>query len=328
MVGVNAAIYKATTKALGRVARAALNEIGFATESVLGEEAARSLVSGGEELLSIGGKLGELAEDVPIVGTAFGVYSVVEDLKQGTPIGYADAGLDTLITGLGLLVPEAEPLVIGLTIVRMTIDDFYYSIKKELDSLPSHASTGDKIIAVLKGIGDALYTIEDTLTGGIFSYGKNSHDLDDEYDKNQDFLRQLADYTYYFMVTSGANGSTAINFAGGSESWNGGNIVFVLHDDGTAQLTMRTTNTDGHEVPHEEDLTFNPSTTDIIMGIGETHTVNFHEGTVKVLWFIRADKKNIISGLDGDRSTLHGTYTGNNKNNNFFLSRNFLHLMT
>ena len=272
LVGANPAIYKAATKALGRVARGALNIFGAFTESVFGEEAARSLVSGGEELLSVGSNLGELAEDIPIVGTAFGVYSIVEDLKQRTPLGYVDAGLDTLITGFGLLGPEAEPLVIALTIVRMTIGDFYNGIKMELDSLPSNANTGDKIVAVFKGIADAVANIEDTLTGGIFTVGKNSHDLDDKYHKNQDFLRQLADYTNYFMVTSGANGSTAINFADGSESWNGGNIVFVLHDDGTAQLTMTTTNTDGHEVTHEEDLTLDPSTTDIIMGIGETHT--------------------------------------------------------
>ena len=318
LVGANAAIYKATTKALGRVARTALNEIGAVTERVFGEEAARSLVSGGERLASVGGSLGELAESVPIVGTAFGVYSIVEDLEEGTPIGYADAGLDILITGLGLLGPEAEPLVIGLTIVRMTIDEFYNNIKMELDSLPSNANTGDKIIAVLKGIADALGTIADTLTGGIFTVGKKSHDLDHEYHKNQAFLRQLADYTNYFKVTSGTNGSTAINFAGGSESWNGGNIVFVLHDDGTAHLTMTTTNTDGHEVTHEEDLTLDPSTTDIIMGIGETHTVTFRKVSVKIFWFIPVHSKNIISGLNEDRSTLHGTYTGNNKNNNFF----------
>jgi Ca2+-binding RTX toxin-like protein len=318
LVGANAAIYKATTKALGRVARTALNEIGAVTERVFGEEAARSLVSGGERLASVGGRLGELAESVPIVGTAFGVYSIVEDLEEGTPIGYADAGLDILITGLGLLGPEAEPLVIGLTIVRMTIDEFYNNIKMELDSLPSNANTGDKIIAVLKGIADALGTIADTLTGGIFTVGKKSHDLDHEYHKNQAFLRQLADYTNYFKVTSGTNGSTAINFAGGSESWNGGNIVFVLHDDGTAHLTMTTTNTDGHEVTHEEDLTLDPSTTDIIMGIGETHTVTFRKVSVKIFWFIPVHSKNIISGLNEDRSTLHGTYTGNNKNNNFF----------
>ena len=317
--GVNRLVYRAAGRVLGAVVRGSVNRIASATESIVGEDAASAVLSGGDELLSAGTRVGELAEDIPVVGTAFGIYNIYEDLKQGTPIGYVDAGLDSLITVLGLLGPEAEPVVIVLTVIRMTIDTFYYDIKREIDSLPPGASTGEKILAVLKGILDALGDIADTITGGIFTFADKSDKLDEQYDKDQDFLQQLSDYNNYFTVSKeSGNGSTAINFAGGKESWNGGDIVFVLKDDGTGDLTMTTTNTDGQEVRYEEAISFGPNANDIIMGIGESHTVNFRTESVKIFWFIPVDTKRLISGLNDDRSTLHGSYTGNSRANSFF----------
>ena len=317
--GVNRLVYRAAGKVLGAVVRGSVNRIASVTESIVGEDAASAVLSGGDELLSAGTRVGELAEDIPFVGTAFGIYNIEQDLKQGTPIGYVDAYLDTLITVVGLLGPEAEPVVIVLTVIRMTIGSFYYDIKREIDSLPPGASTGEKILAVLKGILDALGDIADTITGGIFTFADKSHKLDEQYDKDQDFLRQLSNYNNYFTVSKeSGNGSTAINFAGGKESWNGGDIVFVLKDDGTGDLTMTTTNTGGQEVTYKETIKFGLNANDIIMGIGESHTVNFRTESVKIFWFIPVDKKHLISGLNDDRSTLHGSYTGNSRANSFF----------
>ena len=316
--GINQKIYKAAGKAVGRIASKAIGRVSEAVGTALGENAGKLLAHEGGELLSTVGEVGELAEDIPIIGTAFGIYNIYEDLQQHTAIGYVDAGLDTLITVLGLLGPEAEPFVIALTIIRMGIDSFYNDIKKELDSLPPGASTGQKVVAVLKGIGEAILDIYDTVTGGIWSAPFKAAKLDREYAKNQQFLGQVSDYHNYYKV-SRCSGSSAINFAGAADSWNGGSINFALQEGGRrGYLTMTSTNQNGQEVHHSQYINFGIKVTDIVMGIGESHTVNFKEQSVKVLWVIPADKKKIISGLQGDRSSLHGEYYGNSDNNNFF----------
>ena len=316
--GINRKIYKAAGKAVGRIASKAIGRVSEVVGTVLGENAGKLLAHEGGELLSTVGEVGELMEDIPIIGTAFGIYNIYEDLQQHTVIGYVDAGLDTLITELGLLGPEAEPFVIALTIIRMGIDSFYNDIKKELDSLPPGASTGQKVVAVLKGMGEAILDIYDTVTGGIWSAPFKAAKLDREYAKNQQFLGQVSDYHNYYKV-SRCSGSAAINFAGAADSWNGGSINFALQEGGRrGHLKMTSTNQNGQEVHHSEYINFGIKVTDIVMGIGESHTVNFKEQSVKVLWVIPADKKKIISGLQGDRSSLHGEYYGNSDNNNFF----------
>ena len=316
--GINQKIYNAAGKAVGKIASKAIGRVSEAVGTVLGEDAGKLLAQEGGELLSTIGEVGELAEDIPIIGTAFGIYNIYEDLQQHTVIGYVDAGLDTLITVLGLLGPEAEPFVIALSIIRMGIDSFYTDIKEELDSLPPGASTGQKVVAVLKGIGEAIFDIFDTFTGGIWSAPFKAAKLDQEYEKNQQFLTQVSDYHNYYKVTK-CSGAPAINFAGAADSWNGGSINFQLQEGGRrGYLRMISTNQNGQVVPHSQYINFGVKVTDIVMGIGESHTVNFKEQSVKVLWVIPVDKKKIISGLKGERSSLHGDYYGNSDNNNFF----------
>ena len=315
---LNEKIYKAAGKAVGKIASEAIGRVSEEVGTVLGEDAGRLFAQEGGELLSTVGKIGELAEDIPIVGTAFGIYNIYEDLQQHTVIGYVDAGLDTLITVLGLLGPEAEPFVIALTIVRMGIDSFYTDIKKELDSLPPGASTGEKVVAVLKGIGEALFDIFDTITLGVFSAPFKIAKLEEEYEKNQKFLREVSDYHNYYKVTK-CSGAPAINFAGGAESWNGGSINFRLQEGGKrGYLKMTTTNEHGQVVRHSQYINFGIKINEIVMGIGESHTVHFKEQLVKVMLVIPVDKKKIISGLRGERASLHGEYYGNSDNNTFF----------
>ena len=317
--GINQKIYKAAGKAVGKLASRAVSRVSETIGQVVGEDAGKLIAGEGAELLSTIGEVGELFEDIPIIGTAFGIYNIYEDLQQHTVIGYVDAGLDTLITVLGLLGPEAEPFVIALTIIRLGIDSFYTDIKKELDSLPPDASTGQVVVAVLKGIGEAILDIADTLTGGIYSAPFKAAKLDKQYEENQEFLRGLADYHNYFKVTMCSGNAPAINFAGAADSWNGGNINFQLLEGGRrGHLTMRGTLMNGQERTHSEYINFEVKVNDIIMGIGESNTVNFKKQSVKVFWVIPVDEKKIISGLQGDRSTLHGEYHGNSDNNNFF----------
>ena len=317
--GLNQKIYKAAGKAVGKLASRAVGRVSETIGQVVGEDAGELIAREGSELLSTIGEVGEVFEDIPIVGVAFGIYNIYEDLQQHTVIGYVDAGLDTLITVLGLLGPEAEPFVIALTIIRLGIDSFYTDIKKELDSLPPDASTGQEVVAVLKGIGNAILDIADTLTGGIYSAPFKVEKLEKQYEDNQQFLRQIADYHNYFKVTMCSGNAPAINFAGAADSWNGGNIHFQLLEGGRrGLLSMMGTLTNGEEETHSEYINFEVKVNDIIMGIGDSNTVNFKEQSVKVFWVIPVDERKITSGLQGDRSTLHGEYYGNSDNNSFF----------
>ena len=318
LTGVNQKIYKAASKALGKIANRNVGRVSESIETAIGEDAGELMAREGGEALSTIGEVGELFEDIPVVGTAFGLYNIYEDLQQHTVIGYVDAGLDTLITVLGLFGPEAEPFVIALSIIRLGIDTFYADIKKELDSLPPGASVGDKIVAVLKGIGEAIIDIADTITGGIFSAAGKIRKLESQYQDNQEFLKQISNFHNYFHVTKCQGDHATINFANGATSWNGGDIVFTLYEGGrSGHLHMKTTNSAGQEVPFDKTITFSATVTDIVMGIGESHSVQYQKKDVKVLWVIPVDERNIISGLPEDRTTLHGTYIGNSDNNVF-----------
>ena len=317
LTGFNKKISEAASRGLGNYMNDDVAEVSEMGEDLVEGEGASMLAGDAEELGALGTEAADAAEDIPIIGTVFGVYNIYEDLKQHTVMGYVDAGLDALTTFAGLFGPEAEPVVVILTAIRMTIDTFYNDIKKELDALPPFASIGDILVAVFKGIGKALLDIADFLTGGIFSAPSKVHDLNEQYDKDQELLKSLSDYHNYYTIAAGPDSST-INFANGEVSWDGGDIVLVLHDDHTAQLTMTMTDMNGKEVRHEERLQFGEDVKDVVMGIGESHSVHFTEKEVKVLWFIPVDKKSIIDGIEGDRSTIHGSYTGNKEGNNFY----------
>ena len=317
LTGFTKKVSEAASRGLGNYMNDDVAEVSEMGEDLVEGEGASMLAGDAEELGALGTEAADAAEDIPIIGTVFGVYNIYEDLKQHTVMGYVDAGLDALTTFAGLFGPEAEPVVVILTAIRMTIDTFYNDIKKELDALPLLASVGDILVAVFKGIGKALLDIADFLTGNIFSAPSKVHELNKQYDKDQELLKSLSDYHNYYTVAAGPDSST-INFAKGEVSWDGGDIVFVLHDDHTAQLTMTMTDMDGKEVRHEETLQFGEDVKDVVMGIGESHSVHFTEKEVKVLWFIPVDKKSIIDGIQGDRSTIHGSYTGNKEDNNFY----------
>lgn len=230
--GVNRAIYKAAGKFLGRILRNQVESVSDMVSTVAGEDTGKLFSLAGGELLSTIGDVGDFLEDVPIVGTAFGIYNIYEDFQQHSVLGYIDAGLDSAITGLSFLGPEAEPIIMALTVIRMGIGAFYNDISKELKNLPPDASVSEKVGAVFKGIGEAFLDLweEFSLPGMIFGAIKNSHELDKEYDHDREFLRNLSNYKNYFTIEG--SGAKEINFAGGSESWNGGDITFHLGEPG------------------------------------------------------------------------------------------------
>ena len=317
--GFNKAVYKAAGKYLGNVLRNQVDSVSESVSTIAGEDAGNLVKSAGGEILSTVGEVGDFLEDVPVIGTAFGVYNIYEDFQQHSTLGYIDAGLDIAITGLSLLGPEAEPVVLALTIIRMGIDTFYNDISKELKALPPNASVSQKIGAVFKGIGQAFVDLfeEFTLPGQIFGAISNSHKLDKQYEKDRSFLNKLSNYQNYFtVVKEEGSGASEINFAGGSVSWNGGDITFHLGESGQSTLALEAVDSSG-SLRHETHTIYTQGVEDIIMGIGESHSISFKKQTVKFLWFIPVHSRTLISDSSGERQTLHGTYYGNSQGNKF-----------
>ncbi|XP_065916665.1 uncharacterized protein [Dysidea avara] len=319
LTGVNKAIYRQSGKILGNLLRNDVESVDTAVSTISGESAERLLVTSEGEVLSTVGRVGELMEDIPIIGTAFGIYNIYEDFQQHTVIGYIDGGLDIAITGLGFLGPETEPVILALTVVRMTIDTFYADISKELNNLPSDASVGQKIGAVFKGIVNAGVDLwkEFTLGGQIFGAIDSSHKLDRQHQKDEEYLIMLSNYQNYFTVVK-ENGSSAteINFAGGLNSLYGGDITFHLGESGTSTLSLETVNSQG-DLTTETQKINTANVEDIVMGIGESEKVSFKTEKVKFLWFIPVHSQRVISGTTRLRESLHGTYYGNSRNNKF-----------
>ena len=303
---LNSRISRIAGKALSKVLSKSFSNIEAVVSKVASEDVIKVLDEGIGSFISVG----------------FAVYNIVEDINKRSTIGYIDAGLDAAITITDTLGPEAEPLSMALLIVRLGIDDFYNEISMELKSLPSDASVGKKIEAVFKGIGEASFDIWEqfTLPGMIFGAITNSHKIDKEHDKDVDYVHKLSNYANYFKIEKEKNGGPElINFADGSTSWKGGSIDFILLEDGMAKLTLEEIpDTSGRQRSLTKTFTLNSDVQDIVVGIGEASSLSWKKITIKFLWFIPVHSKTVISGHRDERSSLHGTYHGNSKNNKFF----------
>ena len=317
MFSLDKALVRGVSKAWSKRYKNDVYEVNQIAEEEVGDRGAEVLAGEAIEELSCMGKAVKFLKGVPWVGTIFTIYNVVQDVRQGTPIGYVDAALDLVIGLIDFLGPEFEPVSLILMAFRMNIDLYYRDIKEQFDALPPDASVGDKVAAFFRGLKNAFLDMLDFVTGGIFTAAHKSKKLNEQYDNDQELLRNLSDYRNYYDIAAGPD-SVTINFAGGQVSWDGGDITFELHDDNTADLTMMMTDIEGNEVLHHEVLHFEKDVKEIVMGVGETNNVKFTEQKVKVLWFIPVDKKSIIGGLDPDRETIHGKYIGNKNDNKFF----------
>ena len=266
---------------------------------------------------------GVVGQGLTALGTVFGIYNTVQDLRRGTTLGYIDAGLDIAITITALLGPEAEIVAVALTIIRLAIDDFYYAIEKELSNLPENASVLQKIGAVLEGLLEGavivLKDIADFLSLGLISFVETANKIDEQYSKDRELLHKLSDYHEYFKVQKETGSTTKlINLAGGEESWNGGSVVFVLNEDNSAELSMQIVNSEGQTQTERKHIVLDDNTNDIVLGVGESHDISFKKESAKILWFIPVYSRNLINKVTGDQGTLHGTYYGNSKDNKFF----------
>ena len=130
--------------------------------------------------------VGKMLGDIPLVGLAFDIYFIKEDINQLAnldlndpqqvkllPLRVLDFSLDvstTVLNLVGTFCPEAEvvtePLVIILSIIRMAIDDFYTDIMEEMDKVNWNSPWAglEFIGALVKGIVDG---VADFFTGGL-----------------------------------------------------------------------------------------------------------------------------------------------------------------
>ena len=153
--------------------------------------------------------IGKLLGDTSGVGLAFDIYFIEQDIEQLAaldlsdpedvkllPLRIIDLGLDvgtTILSLVGTFCQEAdfitEPLVIILSIIRMSIDDFYIDIMAEMEKVDWNSPwVGLEFLgAPVKGILDGA---TDFFTGCLRRQIEN-YRKQEEYDKHLSRILQI-----------------------------------------------------------------------------------------------------------------------------------------
>ncbi|KAG5261920.1 hypothetical protein AALO_G00290070 [Alosa alosa] len=255
---------------------------------------------------------------MPVVGIGFGIYSITEDVKRGDALGYIDVGFDSLMIVLDVLelvpvlAPIIAPLNLAISAIRMIFDDVYLSIESELSNLPPDAGMLDKIGAFFRGLGKGfLHFVLDIVS---FFYTIPYREIEE----GRRLVEQISDYRKYYSFREVQANRAAIDFTGGEMSMSGGGITFCLSDDWSSKFCMdyfvSSETTLGHKCWTIDTNTIK----DIILGIGESHQLQYSTIHRKVLLFIPAGSIDVVSGYKVIPNTRYGNYEGNNQDNNFF----------
>ena len=277
--------------------------------------------------------VGELLGDIPVVGLAFDIYFIEQDIEQLAdlnlndpedlkllPLRVIDLGLDvstTVLNLIGTLCPAAEvitePLVIVLSIIRMAIDDFYIDIMMEMEKVnwKSPWAGLEFLGALVKGF---LEGAADFLTGGLRRQ-MESYRKQENYDKK--LIQDLKNSdNYYKIVGEKKGGGGRIDFTQGKLSSFGGYINFRLHDNNRATLEIG--DVSGSHNTIRKTFQVGSDVRDIVLGIGESRTFEYKHKTAK-LWFVIPIKSySVICGAKFHEQSVYGTYYGNSKNNTFY----------
>lgn len=254
---------------------------------------------------------------IPIVGIGFGIYNLEQDLNRSDTLGFIDAGLDAFMIELDvmeLVQPELAPLPINLILstVRMVMDDVYMGIENNLNSLLKDAGLLDKLRAGFVGFGYGIGHFGIHLASFFYNWRY------DEIKAGHRLVAQISDYHKYYTVTKEQDGTSAIDFRSGSSSWNGGRINFSLADQGLSQFCM------DYFVSSDESFgkrcwdIDTQGSKDIILGLGESHQLEYKTLQKKLLLFIPAGSVRVVSDYKAVSDSRYGIYKGNRESNRFF----------
>ncbi|KAJ8336530.1 hypothetical protein SKAU_G00377500 [Synaphobranchus kaupii] len=275
---------------------------------------------------------GQFLKDIPIVGLGFQSYFIAEDSiaiqksnrsdpEQNKYLGLKVTNLvldvsTTVLTIAEVAFPPAalvlEPIIIGLTIARMAIGDFYCDVVSELDQLPKGASNFDKIAAVIVGLEEGAV---DFVTGGLL---REMNALEKEQKQNQELLHNLATPESYFKITANDGNVSTLDLTEGTLSQYGGFVTVRLSNDGNVLIQIGGVPDGQRGVKTIKKLFHNPSIQSIALAVGESSQILYTEKAAHLLWVIPVDYTKVICGEIKLHSSLFGTYYGNDKANQFF----------
>ncbi|XP_031165498.2 uncharacterized protein LOC116057254 [Sander lucioperca] len=251
---------------------------------------------------------------IPIGGIGFGIYNHKQDLKRGDALGYIDAASDGIILELDVIeiaLPELAPINLALSVVR-SIDEIYMGIPTELNNLPKDAGVLEKLGAVSLGFlkGSEHFVI----SVASFFYDWRY----DEIEPGHRLVEQISDYHKYYKVTKQQDGTSAVDFSGGDSSWNGGGVHFCLADQGPSELCMDYFVSSNKSFGKRCWPIDTQGSKDIILGLGESHQLEYTTLEKKILWFIPASSVTVVSGYKAVSESRFGEYKGNRDSNRFF----------
>ncbi|KAF1389810.1 hypothetical protein PFLUV_G00077410 [Perca fluviatilis] len=238
---------------------------------------------------------------IPIVGIGFGIYNFEQDLERGDALGYIDASLDGSMVVLDVIetaVPELAPFIapinLALSVVRMGIDEIYMAIQNELNNLPKDAGLLEKLRAVSLGFLKGIEHFGISLASFFYNWHY------DEIEQGHRLVEQISDYHKYYEVTKQQDGTSAVDFSSGDSSWNGGGVHFCLADQGPSELCM------DYFVSSDESFgkrcwqIDTQGSKDIILGLGESHQLEYTTLEKKILMFIPAGSVTVVSDNKAD----------------------------
>ena len=327
LTGVNDVVAKVTKQAIHETVTLAAEKLGL--EKTIERMSELGTKAFGESTSKV---LSRFTGDLPFVGIAFDLYFISEDIKDltdgntSTPeslkivhlILDVDTTLLTLIeTAQPELAPFLEPVVIGLTIVRISIDNFYLEIEDKLSKVKGKGF-GEQVGAFLKGFVEG---IGDFFTLGLIQQIKG---LQRQKEYDNELLRNLSNPASYFNVTfqgvdEHGESIGTVDFTAGILSQFGGFLTVKLNDNGSFTVELP-------EVPTESGIprrvvrtfSFSQPVNDIVLGVGEVASPQFNRKQAKLWLLIPVKDFDIIDGFDAHQSSQYGIYTGNDEDNNFY----------
>ncbi|KAF3695307.1 hypothetical protein EXN66_Car010983 [Channa argus] len=256
---------------------------------------------------------------IPIVGIGFGLWNIRQDLERGDTLGYIDATLDSIMVGLDsfeIAQPEVAPVIMSINLVlstvRMGVDDVYMGIYDELNRLPKDTSVLDKVKAVFVGFGKGIQHFGIHVASFFYDWRY------DEIEEGRRLVEQISDYHKYYRVTKEEDGTSAIDFSGSDSSWNGGGINFCLADQGQSEFCMDYFVSSDESFGKKCWYIDTQGSKDIILGLGESHQLEYKTLQKKVLMFIPAGSVKVVSGYKAVSYSRYGNYKGNRESNRFF----------